>query len=330
MEDSKNNTLQPVISPSESWHLATAQAYQLAAKMASEIKPKEGIPIMDEVSRLAQAYVDEADSAWQAYLRQSDRAIDTCDRASTRVTYDENRALPLVEWPQDGSEAWGMVDVHSEDGDMVMATPFRVVDTRVLPKDKIILKLHDPHHAASAALVETMQCAMRDATGAFQVPDATMGWRRLCSILDIYRQAANIAMGRLADDDYIGWRPNLPSRYEIVNAASLLCQHAATARAQCALATFLMAAWVQAMADSIEGMDPEARRDEFLAQLKRATKCLQDSLNAQNNAVALTQWPANKPMRCMVIFRPLPQSIPVLVVMSPKGSVTKLPRKKKA
>lgn len=333
MERDKKSNLQPVVASSEAWHLGNLRGLERALEVVRASLPDAPSSSLNAFSgQLASALTDEAESSWREYLRYADRPQLNLEREAVDVTYDEARALPMIAWPGDGADtSWGLVDVEADGGpDIILAAPFRAVRLDSLPDDKVIVKLYDSYHTATAALVEILTCASRDAHNAFVAPDGRAAWRRLNTLINIYRQSALAALNTLKEDEYVGWKPTLPAEFQLDSAARLICQIAGTPRAQMALATYLTATWLQALADAAERLPAQRRRASFELRLEEARTCMEDALSGMNRTVAAAHWTTGRAFQCMVIFRPQPQSIPVLAILpaAEPATVTELPRAK--
>ena len=313
MEDKKQPTPQPVVSPGDAWHLAQGQSFERAAKMVREAAQGQEVPGLDEFcEQLAVKLDSHSDGAFRTFLNRGDRTHFKSAGIRVQAEYDDTSAVPMVRWPDsDPDNTWGMVEPEDLG---VMATPFREFSLERLPDGYRTVKLRDPHHAATAALVELLGCAKRDARTAFVAADHREAWRRLNRVIELYRQAAKFGISALGDDDYIGWRPTMPPDFEIATAAGLICRVAATARAQWSLATHLMAIWLQAIADSTEDPAVGDQRHVFLQRIERAADGLEKALDGMNRTLAEPHL-ADGDWSMMVIFRPVPTSIPVLALI---------------
>lgn len=333
MDDSNRSNPQPVVSSSEAWHLAQLSAFESAAELVRKTNADLQAASLDEFCRLVvTALQDNASESWRTYLRHSNRTLAGSDRTKVIVTFSEDHAIPVVEWPESTPGARGMIDLPGGEGaDMVLATPFRQVEISTLPPTRLCALLRDPRHAATAALVEVLQCAQRDAQSAFVAPSVRAGWRRLNNVIAVYRQAAKVSLEVLSDDDFIGWKARIPKEIEIYSAASLICEVAATARAQLAMAMYLMASWVQSLVDGMPANGSASAQEAFLARVSAAAMGLEKVLEGMNDSLAKTTWPNHVPGNHMIVFRPIPESLPMLVIL-PKGegkaTVAKLPKKK--
>jgi len=332
MDDSTKPNLQPVIDPADVWHLAQGNAFELAAQMVSEARRDITASSLNDFSTCVLEKLESMkDGSYQTFLRSSDRPI-AGDGQALSVRFDDKRNLPVVEWPAvPTNSGWGMIDVPGGNApDMVLAIPFRETNVGALPEGTVLVKLSDPHHSATAALVEILQCARRDALSAFQGVDARTAWRRLNMIINIYRNAGRVGLDILNDDDFINWRPDMPLRFDIGSASGLICRIAATSRAHCAVATHLMATWLQLVADNTEKMPLNEREDTFLRRLSDASEGVEKALEGMNLALAREHWSGEGRYECMVVMRPVPQTIPVLAIVPKQDEqkVKPMPRRK--
>lgn len=338
MDDNPNTRAQPIVTPSEAWHIARGQAYEQASAIVAEAaSERPGTELERILMGICEQFNDASADAWAQYLSYGDRPVNFVSRDDVTIDFDEARDLPMMHWHttqlQDAS--WGMVDFPAPDdaGDpsqgMVMATPFRVIDLNRLPKGHMLVRLQDPHHAATAALVEVLQCSRRDAASAFMGCDEVQSWRRMNGVINIYRQAAATSLSMLNDDDYVGWRPSQPEGFNIGSAASIIVRVASTARAQCAIATHLVSAWLQSLADHFSGIEGDGRV-QFLKELESATGSLEATLSGMNDALARDYWADDQPRSCMVVFRTPQSDVPALAIIpsEEKPQVAKLPRKR--
>lgn len=318
MDDPNNKNLQAVIAPADVWHLAQGAAFKRAAELVLNAKNDDAAGSLNDFStKVLEALSGLANGSFDTYLRSSDRPI-AGDRRALSVQFDDARNVPMVEWPGSAaSNSWGMVDIDgvgNEPG-MVLASPFREMCVDRLPAGSRLVKLTDPHHAATAALVDVLQCAQRDADSAFLIPDSRAAWRRLNMIISIYRNGARAGLEVLGDDDFVNWKADMPMRFEISAAAGLICRIAATSRAQCSVAIHLMATWLQALADATEPMAMPDRQRMFVKRLKDASEGVEKALEGMNLALARAHSDGSENYTCMVIMRPVPQSIPVLAIV---------------
>ena len=100
----------------------------------------------------------------------------------------------------------------------------------------------------------------------------------------------------------------------VIGGGALPSRVAATARAQWSLATHLMAIWLQAIADSTEDPAVGDQRHVFLQRIERAADGLEKALDGMNRTLAEPHL-ADGDWSMMVIFRPVPTSIPVLALI---------------
>lgn len=334
MSDQPTSHAQPVVSPAEAWHLAHGQAYERAAMLISRVVHQLSDPCVDAaqaIDELRTQLEDESDTAWSQYLSYGDRPNLHADRADVTVQYDDVRGIPVVQWPvQKESGSWGIVDLETSAGNVVLATPFRAVDTGRLPDTRVLIEITDRHHVAVAALVEVMRVAQRDTASAFQVADGTMAWRRLNAVINVYRQATNVLADVLGPRDFNGLRPSIEQPFEISDAPALITRMAASHRARSALATGLMCKWLQRKADELESAGG-ARSQQLLAAVAEAASMLNEELAGLNHRLAESAWTYDEPFTTMLLYRDAGENVPVLAVTPwpDESKVKKLPQRRK-
>lgn len=330
MEDTKKSNLLPVTAPREVWHLAHVAAFANAeARLRQALAAGLEADSLDGFTvRMAEELSQLSTENWNNYLRCIDKPLESSARTEVNVQFDESRDLPVVEWPSGPvSNAWGMVDIEGSGDELgiVLATPFREMAVERLPADTKLVKIHDPRHAATAALVEILQASRRDAESAFLMTDPRAAWRRLNRVIHIYRNAAQYGLESLSDDDFANWQPGVPVHQEIASAAAFIARIAQTSRAQMVVATHLMANWLQALADSTERLPAQERQAAFFALLGTATRGVEQSLDCMNVALAATTASEPDSHSFMVIMRPVPSSIPTLAII-PKADMSNVER----
>lgn len=322
MDDEKGAAIpQPVISPADAWHLSQGQAFERATRLVRDAGSIAGNMRLDEFTEeVAKTLAAEADKAWRSYLVRSNHAM-PIDEGSPdlHVEFDKARDVPVVYLQEDegACDGWGIVDLETRDqgeAGLMLATPFRQVDLSRLPSRTHVVKLEDAKHAATAAIAEVLAAACRDIKTAFIAKDAAQAWRRLQQVLQTYRLAAKVALEKLGEDDFHHWSRLIPSKIEIGSGAGLICQLATTSRGQLALATHLVASWIQTMADRLEREHGPAAAELLVEQVSSAHGRFSGASEAMNTVLAVQHGHAPSTFTAMVIFRPVPGSIPVLAI----------------
>lgn len=316
MEHQKT-TLQPVVHPGDAWHLASGEAFERAQEIVRRASadglPSDGIGLFSQ--ELIRSLGTHAAASWRAYFRNQASALGG-DGRPAGLGFDDVKSLPVLEvrklqpdtvWQAGHMEGFGTV-----------ATPFQPVATDQFPAGTQFLKIRSPHHAATAALDEVMVCALRDITGAFLAEIEDESWRRLNRVIQLYRTGAQFAFKSLGDDDFVGWKADIPLDCEIGSAASLISRLASTSRAQCCVAMHLVACWLQAMADSVEAGRHPNRKLFFLRQVEQAAGDISQALDALNKVATREKWNGAVPGEVRVVMRPVPVSIPLLALI-PSG-----------
>lgn len=329
MDDRRKNldNVQAVIAPAEVWHLAQGAAFEAAATMVREALEDDRPAGLDDYSAtLSQALADRARESFKTFMHATDHPLSVSNVIAANL--DEATNLPMVEWPAaPNSNSWGMLDLEANGvcPAMVLAMPFRPTALDRLPAGTQIIKIDSPYHASTAALVETLQCARRDVDSVFQAGDSRAAWRQLNRLINIYLTASKVGLSYLKDQDFLNWRVQLPSGVQIGAAAGLICSIAATPKAQCGLAVYIMATWLQAMADACEKLPGEERQRTFIKRLHEASQGMEQALDGMNASAARAVAEGMEGFSTMVVMSPVPESLPVLAVI-PKPSVDNVAR----
>lgn len=316
MDARATHTPQPILSPAEAWHLARWQlAETLLSTPAAELAAK--IQSTLEVSR-------DGFLGTTALPRE---LLEHSDKITGELP--ESLPFPVAHWPTTDEEirdTWGFVDM-TDDGEtpFTLVSPFRPVSIADMPEGTQVLRIRDTRHSATAAIVEAMTCAKRDLSSALASNAPEMGWRRANTVISVYRRAAKLVFQTLTEEDFINWNPSTPGGIDISSAPALVAQIAATAKAQSVLAFQIVASWTQAVVDSAQQSKdtPEAA----LQHVRDALSAMDQSLEAFNHTLLLRSKISPSKVQTMVVFRPIPHSIPVMLAIPRDDSrVLQLPR----
>jgi|GEM_PF-6518368 hypothetical protein len=336
MDDKTRTVAQPVVSPGDAWHLALAQGYEQVGSMMDSLIDELGPMKLDEfVTRIRERLSERAELAWTSFFRgvPKEQAV-SGDVGLVRVEFDPDRALPIIHVPSTdvGISGWGVVDMPTSKGgrEIVLATPFREVALSSLPEGTQLIKLQDARHAATAALVDVLSAALRDSASVFATVNPRSAWHELNRLIHVYRQAARYSISVLSEDDYVNWKPSVPSEIEIGGAPEMICQIAATARGQSVLAVHLVAHWLQALADTVNKRPASDRQALYIQAVESARNSLSQILEGMNRACLAANAVSPSAVDAMVIIRPHPIGIPVLAAVprAEQSSVRPLRAKK--
>lgn len=329
MDEHRKNmeNVQAVIAPAEVWHLAQGAAFEVAAAMVRTALA-DGLPagLNDFSATLTEALADRSRDSFKTFMHATDRPLSGSKVVTANL--DSATNLPMVEWPAaPNSNSWGMLDLEGAGGEpgVVLAMPFRPTALDRLPQGTQVVKISDQYHASTAALVEALQCARRDVESTFQVSDSRSAWRQLNRIINIYLTASKLGLSYLKEQDFLNWRVQLPAGVQINAAAGLICSIAATPKAQCGLAVYIMATWLQALADACEKQPAEERQRTFIKRLHEASQGMEQALHGMNVSAARGVVEGMDGCSTMVVMSPLPESLPVLAII-PKPAASNVAR----
>jgi len=304
MDARANHTPQPILSPAEAWHLAR---WSLAEKLLSTPAAELGAEIQSVL-----------ESARHGFLGTAALPVELI-QGSDKITGElpESLPFPVAHWPTSDEEirdTWGFVDM-TDDGEtpFTLVSPFRPVSISNMPEGTQVLRIRDTRHSATAAIVEAMTCANRDLSNALSSNTPEMGWRRANTVISVYRRAARLVFQTLTEEDFVNWNPSTPGGIDISSAPALVAQIAATAKAQSVLAFQIVASWAQAVVDSAQkNAEP---KEQPLQHIREALAAMEASLNAFNQTLLLRSKIPHDSVQTMVVFRPLPHSIPVMLAI---------------
>jgi len=309
--DVATHTPQPILSPAEAWHLAR---WQLAEMLL--------LTPASELAATIQANLDASRDGFVGQAKLPATLIGSADRITAEL--QDGMPFPVAHWPTTDDEirdTWGFVDMtDSGDVPFTMVAPFRPVSIANMPEGTQVIRIRDTRHSSTAALVEAMTCAKRDLTAALRSSAPEMAWRRANSVISVYRQAAKLVFRTLSEEDFNNWNPSAPGEIDITSAPALIAQIAATAKAQGVLAFQVIYAWTQAIVDSAN--QTQATPDAVIAQIDEALASMDESLSAFNKTLLLRSKIAPNTVQTMVVFRPHPHSIPVLLAIPVGASDT--------
>ncbi len=315
MDARATHTPQPILSPAEAWHLAS---WSLAEKLLST-----------PAAELAAMIQNTLEASRDSFLGMTSLPIDLLSQSYKIIgEMPDSLPFPVAHWPTTDEEirdTWGFVDMTDEsDAPFTLVSPFRPVSISSMPVGTQVLRIRDTRHSATAAIVEAMTCANRDLSNALASNAPEMGWRRSNTVINVYRRAARLVFQTLTEEDFVNWSPSAPNEIDISSAPSLVAQIAATAKAQSVLAFQIIASWAQAVVDNAQ--QAKEPPEVAIQHTRTALEAMNQSLEAFNQTLLLRSKISPPNVRTMVVFRPIPHSIPVMLAIPIDDSnVHKLP-----
>lgn len=135
--------------------------------------------------------------------------------------------LPSVAWtiPDTvANDSWSRASLQWDslpDAPPIVPTqPFQVRDLGDFPPGTRVLAISEPRHAACATTADALRSQSQDLDRLHSVAQPGELYASLLRLRAWYTTTTNIAYGRLAQDHYRDWRPELalPLRYELISA----------------------------------------------------------------------------------------------------------------
>lgn len=316
MDALAHHTPQPILSPAEAWHLAR---WSLAEKLLSTPAA--------ELAATIQSTLEVSRDGFLSTTTLPTEMIGQSDKITGELP--DSLPFPVAHWPTTDEEirdTWGFVDMTDEgETPFTLVSPFRPVSIATMPEGTQVLRIRDTRHSATAAVVEAMTCAKRDLASALAANSPEMCWRRANTVIHVYRRAARLVFQSLTEEDFVNWNPSAPNEIDISTAPALIAHIAATAKAQSVLAFQIISSWAQAVVDTAQ--QDKGSPESALQHIRTADEAMGQALDAFNHTLLLRAKIQPQTIRTMVVFRPIPHSIPVMLAIPIDNSnVLKLPR----
>lgn len=254
------------------------------------------------------------------------------------IEHDHRTGIVKVMWKGRGNqrEHWGILEIMAEkDGTgqpMLLATPFREVDLRVLPKGSQQVHITDRQIAATFTIHEILDTIVRNIKQFAPGMGADQLWQRMLAQAKFFREPLTGILDRLADDNYLEWKKPDLDKATLVDAIRVVAESGATTIAQRTIAMRIVTRYYTDLLNACERDNPQGGESEWVdkAFQELQTVCDKFATDCDGYERTLLAWAkiSTQGKRVMRIFRPFPEGVPLLAVVPADASAapTALPR----